>query len=259
VRMRAWAEAGSVGQRPGEPEEWQRAVVEEPGHRADLAAGQGEHEDACGVGDRGVRVADVEAERGLAVGPGRHQPGLAPGPERSRGPEPGGQLVALVPQRERRHDQPGVLGEQGDKLIHVTCFVGPGEPSHQRPLAVTGFTSALTDIPLIALVQQRIPDRHLAKALGLWEAGIAGAIAIAPVIATAIIDTVGVSTGFMLSGAALAVIGLAGALALNRTKGRGPAVGPGGPPGHVAGTGFRAGPDRSTRFAEEDLDVAMRS
>ena len=38
-------------------------------------------------------------------------------------------------------------------------------------LAVTGFASALTDIPLIALVQQRIPDRHLAKALGLWEGG----------------------------------------------------------------------------------------
>jgi hypothetical protein len=52
-------------------------------------------------------------------------------------------------------------------------------------LAVTGFASALTDIPLTALVQQRIPDRHLAKALGLWEAGIAAAIAIAPVIAAA--------------------------------------------------------------------------
>jgi MFS family permease len=88
-------------------------------------------------------------------------------------------------------------------------------------LAVTGFTSALTDIPLIALVQQRIPDRHLAKALGLWEAGIAGAIAIAPVIATTIIDTAGVSTGFMLSGAALIVIGLVAALALHRTKSRG--------------------------------------
>ena len=87
-------------------------------------------------------------------------------------------------------------------------------------LAVTGFASALTDIPLIALVQQRIPDRHLAKALGLWEAGIAGAIAIAPIIATTIIDTVGVSTGFILSGAALIVIGTAAALALNRTRGR---------------------------------------
>ena len=90
-------------------------------------------------------------------------------------------------------------------------------------LAVTGFASALTDIPLIALVQQRIPDRHLAKALGLWEAGIAGAIAIAPVIATTIIDTAGVSTGFMLSGAALIVIGLVAALALKQTRARGPA------------------------------------
>src|SRR6516162_680089 len=93
-------------------------------------------------------------------------------------------------------------------------------------LAVTGFTSALTDIPLIALVQQRIPDRHLAKALGLWEAGIAGAIAIAPVIATTIIDTVGISTGFLLSGAALIVIGVTAALALNHAKDRGTASSP---------------------------------
>jgi len=98
-------------------------------------------------------------------------------------------------------------------------------------LAVTGFASALTDIPLIALVQQKIPDRHLAKALGLWEAGIAGAIAIAPVIATTIIDTFGVSTGFMLSGAALIVIGLVAALALNRTMGR--ATVPSAAGGHV--------------------------
>ncbi len=87
-------------------------------------------------------------------------------------------------------------------------------------LAATGFASALTDIPLIALVQQRMPERHLAKALGLWEAGIAGAVAIAPVIATTIIDTVGVSAGFMLSGAALVVIGAGAALALTRTRGR---------------------------------------
>ena len=88
-------------------------------------------------------------------------------------------------------------------------------------LAVTGFASALTDIPLIALVQQRIPDRHLAKALGLWEAGIAGAIAIAPIIATTIIDSAGVGPGFMLSGAALILIGTTAALALHRIRGRG--------------------------------------
>lgn len=72
----------------------------------------------------------------------------------------------------------------------------------------------------IAPVQQRIPDRHLAKALGLWEAGIAGAIAIAPVIATAIIASVGVGTGFVLSGGALIVIGATAALALSGIAGR---------------------------------------
>jgi MFS family permease len=84
-------------------------------------------------------------------------------------------------------------------------------------LAITGLASALTDIPLIALVQQRIPDRHLAKALGLWEAGIAGAVALAPVIAATTIDHLGVTTGFMLSGAALILIGTAAAVLLTRT------------------------------------------
>lgn len=84
-------------------------------------------------------------------------------------------------------------------------------------LAMTGFASALTDIPLIALVQQRIPDRHLAKALGLWEAGIAGALAVAPFVAAATIAHVGVRTAFMLSGAALIAIAGAAALTLRAT------------------------------------------
>jgi MFS family permease len=83
-------------------------------------------------------------------------------------------------------------------------------------LAMTGFTSALTDIPLIALVQQRIPDRHLAKALGLWEAGIAGALTIAPFIAAATIDQVGVRSAFMLSGAALIALAATAAITLTR-------------------------------------------
>jgi|SRR5271166_1328877 len=51
-------EVASVGQRSGEPEDAQRAVVGEPAHGADLAAGEGEHEYPAGVGDRGLRVAD---------------------------------------------------------------------------------------------------------------------------------------------------------------------------------------------------------
>jgi MFS family permease len=87
-------------------------------------------------------------------------------------------------------------------------------------LAMTGFASALTDIPLIALVQRRIPDRHLAKALGLWEAGIAGALAIAPFVAAAIIEPVGVRVGFMLSGATLIALAAIAAITLTRVSAR---------------------------------------
>lgn len=83
-------------------------------------------------------------------------------------------------------------------------------------LAMTGFASALTDIPLIALVHERIPDRHLAKALGLWEAGIAGALAVAPFVAAATIEHVGVRRAFMLSGAALIGIAAIAAIAITR-------------------------------------------
>ena len=90
-------------------------------------------------------------------------------------------------------------------------------------LAMTGFASALTDIPLIALVQQRIPDRHLAKALGLWEAGIAGALAVAPFVAAATIAQVGVRSAFMLSGAALIALAVAAAIVVARV-GAGPSL-----------------------------------
>jgi MFS family permease len=83
-------------------------------------------------------------------------------------------------------------------------------------LAMTGFASALTDIPLIALVQQRIPDRHLAKALGLWEAGVAGALAVSPFVAAATIEHVGVRSAFMLSGAALIALATTAAITLRR-------------------------------------------
>jgi MFS family permease len=93
-------------------------------------------------------------------------------------------------------------------------------------LAVTGFASALTDIPLVALVQRRIPDRHLAKVFGLWEGGIAGAVALAPVIAAFLIAHVGVRTGFMLSGVTLIALAAASALTLARAGALRPAERP---------------------------------
>jgi AcrR family transcriptional regulator len=44
-------------------------------HGTDPVAGQGEHQQPSRVQDRGLRVADVDAEGGLAVGPRRDQPG----------------------------------------------------------------------------------------------------------------------------------------------------------------------------------------
>ena len=87
-------------------------------------------------------------------------------------------------------------------------------------LAMTGFASALTDIPLIALVQQRIPDRHLAKALGLWEAGIAGALAVSPLVAAVTIEQLGVRNAFMLSGAALIALATIAAITVTRVSAR---------------------------------------
>ena len=83
-------------------------------------------------------------------------------------------------------------------------------------LAATGFASAITDIPVIALVQQRIPDRHLAKALGLWEAGIGGGVALAPPVAGFILQRAGVEWGFAISGVSLIGIGLVAAAVLHR-------------------------------------------
>ena len=83
-------------------------------------------------------------------------------------------------------------------------------------LAATGFASAITDIPVIALVQQRIPDRHLAKALGLWEAGIGAGLALAPPVAGFILQHAGVEWGFAISGMLLISIGMTAASALHR-------------------------------------------
>jgi MFS family permease len=85
-------------------------------------------------------------------------------------------------------------------------------------LAATGFASAITDIPVIALVQQRIPDRHLAKALGLWEAGIGAGLALAPPVAGFILQRAGVEWGFAISGVSLIAIGLAAAAVLQRVR-----------------------------------------
>jgi hypothetical protein len=89
-------------------------------------------------------------------------------------------------------------------------------------LTAQGLASALTDIPLIALVQQRIPSHHLAKALGLWEAGVAGALSISPFVASTAITLAGVENAFLLSGAAVVVLVVTATLTVARVGARQP-------------------------------------
>jgi MFS family permease len=84
-------------------------------------------------------------------------------------------------------------------------------------MMLTGGASAVTDVPLITLAQKTIPDRDLAKVLGLWEAGIVAASAVSAPLAGALIAGAGLQVGFALSGALIAGAGLAGLFLLRIT------------------------------------------
>ena len=83
-------------------------------------------------------------------------------------------------------------------------------------MAGTGLASAATDIPLIALLQARMPSRHLGKAMALWQTGIAAAVTVSPPLAAAVIRAAGLTAGFAISGTALAVISGLSLLAVTR-------------------------------------------
>lgn len=93
-------------------------------------------------------------------------------------------------------------------------------PQAAALLGITGVASALTDIPLIALVQSKIPGRHLAKVLGLWEAGIVGAASVAPLLASVVLSHLNLQSSFALSGATLMSLGLVSALIVLRIQAR---------------------------------------
>src|SRR5215831_3035817 len=120
----------SVGQGAGEAEPGEHAVVE-PRDAADPAAGQGEDLQPRRAGDARVGVPDVGAEGGLAVGAGRDHPVGAALPEGHHTQEPRRQLTALVLQRDRRHAQQDVVGEQGDEGVDVAGVVSAGEPGDE--------------------------------------------------------------------------------------------------------------------------------
>lgn len=83
-------------------------------------------------------------------------------------------------------------------------------------MAATGLCSAVTDVSLITVVQRRVPEQHLAKVLGLWEAGIADGAALSAPLAAAVITLAGLAAGFALCGAALMAAAFASAWLLRR-------------------------------------------
>lgn len=90
-------------------------------------------------------------------------------------------------------------------------------------MAGTGLASAATDIPVMALLQTRIPGQHLGKAMALWYTGIAAATTISPPLAALAIRAWGLTASFALSGSALVVLSGAALLRLTRRR---PAAGP---------------------------------
>jgi len=85
-------------------------------------------------------------------------------------------------------------------------------------LAATGMCSAVTDVSLITVVQRRVPGHHLAKTLGLWEAGISGGMALSAPLAATVITLAGLTAGFALCGAALIAVALTSAWLLHRLR-----------------------------------------
>jgi len=85
-------------------------------------------------------------------------------------------------------------------------------------MAGTGLASAATDLPVIALLQARIPARHLGKAIALWQAGVAAAVTLSPLLAALVIGAAGLTAGFAVSGAALVALSGLSLLALTRRR-----------------------------------------
>jgi hypothetical protein len=107
----------------------------EPGDRADLLAGHGEHEQSRRGSDLPLRAGGVTREGGLPVGAGGYQVHAVVATEGEAGAQHRLDRVdAVVLVRRWRHGQPRVVGEQRDHAVNVGGDVRVGEPPGQRLL-----------------------------------------------------------------------------------------------------------------------------
>jgi MFS family permease len=146
------------GQRPGQPEPGQQAVVEEPGDARDPVTGEGEHDQPVRVGDRRLPVGDVTAERRLAVRPDRDElvpaGAAAEGDHRQQVRRGVGSPVA---DGQRRHRQPGIVGQHGDQRADVAALERVGEAREQVTLGGRAGQRRLADPAGGQLMRQRRP------------------------------------------------------------------------------------------------------
>lgn len=95
----------------------------EAGDRGDVLTGERNHEEAHSAGDVAARVAGVNGEGGLAIGSRVDDPAAALSRCHHR-EEAGGVVAADVLERERRHADPHVFGEQRDDCVDVIRLEG---------------------------------------------------------------------------------------------------------------------------------------
>jgi hypothetical protein len=125
----------TVGPGGGKAESGEHARIE-AGQGGDAAAGEGQHHEPVGAENLIRVVASVDGQCELPVGPGGDDAVRAAGSESDGLEESGGEITALVLERQRRHRQPDVLGQEGDNGAQVAVLVGPGELVDKLPLEI---------------------------------------------------------------------------------------------------------------------------
>lgn len=95
-------------------------------------------------------------------------------------------------------------------------------------LLSSGGFSALTDAPLLSLMQERTGAAHLGRVMSLWLTLVYAADAVAAPAMGGLLALMPIAGVFLLAGLATSGIGLAGAIACRRREAAGPALQPAG-------------------------------
>ncbi len=107
----------------------------------------------------------------------------------------------------------GLLG-----LFRAFLGVVPSWQAGAGLLFCTGALSGLTDAPLVALLQERTPERQIGRVISLWRTITYGAFVLAPPLVAGLLALLPVGAVFFLCGMITCAIGLAGAAVCARRE-----------------------------------------